>query len=818
MRLLTHSMVRILGLLALSGVLLGADLNNAVVVALPGLSATERKAVTVLVEESEKRTHIRWPIVDAWPAAHSNVTVIAVGETAQWETVAGPFAASFRGTTRQAAVEGYEIHQRTAHGTTAVVVLGSDPRGVLYGIGRLLREMSLGPGHADLPDGFELTSAPKTPLRGHQLGYRPKCNSYDAWDLATWEQYIRELAIFGCNAIELIPPRSDDDATSPHFPLPPQEMMIGMSRIAAEYGLDVWIWYPAMDPDYSQPATVAAALKEWAEVFRVLPRIDAVFVPGGDPGHTKPEYLMKLLEQQSINLKKYHSKAKIWVSPQGFNQAWMTEFVDILKSGSADWLGGIVHGPQVRVSQSELRQRIPSRFAIRLYPDITHSRQCQFPVPDWDTAFATTEARECINPRPVDEAIIFHHTAPGTVGFISYSEGCNDDVNKFVWLGLGWDPDAAPVTVLRDFSRWFIGHDAADGFAQGLLALERAWRGPLIANEGVETTLAQFQAMEKAAPPSRLRNWRFQQALFRACYDAYLRRRLIHEAAIEEAAVAQAVGMSGLEGSLAAMAAAEVILHRSAQVPDSGAALRQRIQELGEALFQSIGMQLSVTKYQAIAIDRGAALDTLDFPLNNRRWLLEQFARIRKMDKESERLAELDRVLHWTDPGPGGFYDDLGNPACQPHLVKGVGFQGDSGAFTVPRSDWEEDIVLDDDQETPPGARRVSWMDHAESLYDAPVRMHYSDLDPQATYRIRVVYAGDAPKKTIRLEAGKGLEVHPLVTKPWPFKPVEFPIPAAATAKGELDLAWYGEPGLGGNGRGCQVSEVWLIRDSPGKR
>jgi hypothetical protein len=62
------------------------------------------------------------------------------------------------------------------------------------------------------------------------------------------------------------------------------------------------------------------------------------------------------------------------------------------------------------------------------------------------------------------------------------------------------------------------------------------------------------------------------------------------------------------------------------------------------------------------------------------------------------------------------------------------------------------------------------------------------------------------------------LEVHPLVTKPWPFKPVEFPIPAAATAKGELDLAWYGEPGLGGNGRGCQVSEVWLIRDSPGKR
>ena len=234
---------------------------------------------------------------------------------------------------------------------------------------------------------------------------------------------------------------------------------------------------------------------------------------------------------------------------------------------------------------------------------------------------------------------------------------------------------------------------------------------------------------------------------------------------------------------------------------------------MGEALFQSIGMQLSVAKYQAIAIDRGAALDTLDFPLNNRRWLVDQFSRIRTLSTETNRLAELQRVLHWSDPGPGGFYDDLGNPGRQPHLVKGVGFQGDSGSFTVPRSDWEEDIVLDDDQETPPGARRISWMDHAESLYDAPLRMHYDDLDPQATYRVRVVYAGDAPKKTIRLEAGGGLEVHPFITKPWPFKPVEFPIPPAATAGGQLDLAWYGEPGLGGNGRGCQVSEVWLIRE-----
>ena len=65
----------------------------------------------------------------------------------------------------------------------------------------------------------------------------------------------------GWYAVELIPPRSDDAATSPHFPLPPMEMMVEMSRIANEYGLEVWIWYPAMDKDYSDPKTVEFALK-----------------------------------------------------------------------------------------------------------------------------------------------------------------------------------------------------------------------------------------------------------------------------------------------------------------------------------------------------------------------------------------------------------------------------------------------------------------------------------------------------------------------------------------------------------------------------
>ena len=152
---------------------------------------------------------------------------------------------------------------------------------------------------------------------------------------------------------------------------------------------------------------------------------------------------------------------------------------------------------------AELRAKVPARYPIRHYPDITHSLQSQYPVPDWDVAYAVTEGREVINPRPMDEAAIFRRTQPGAIGFLTYSEGCNDDVNKFIWSALGWDPEARVPDILRQYSRYFIGDKYEDSFAHALLALERNWRGPLATNLGVFTTLMQFQAMERASSPVR---------------------------------------------------------------------------------------------------------------------------------------------------------------------------------------------------------------------------------------------------------------------------------------------------------------------------
>jgi hypothetical protein len=805
--------VRLLVLFSCLGCVMSSralDLRNAVIVSAPDASPRQKQAVKMLVEEAEKRTSIRWPQMTTWPT--TNVPVIAVGLKSALREITGPHAKGLQSPPANV-TEGYRLCVRKAEKNPAVAILGNDERGVLFGVGNLLRALQMERGSVNLRDDLDITTAPKYPLRGHQLGYRPKCNSYDAWDLPVWEQYFRDLAVFGCNAIELIPPRSDDDADSPHFPRPPLEMMQGMSRLADGYGLDVWIWYPAMDKDYADPKTVESALSEWGAVFAKLSRVDAVFVPGGDPGHTQPKVLMALLEKQTKNLHRYHPKAQMWVSPQSFNQSWLEEFIDILKREQPGWLSGVVFGPQVRVSLPRLRELVPARYPIRHYPDITHSRQCEYPVADWDVAYAVTEARECINPRPEAEATIFRKTQPGTIGFLTYSEGCNDDVNKIVWSVLGWDPEAKVTDILRQYSRYFIGERYADNFTQGLIALEKNWQGPLLANQSVEVTLQQFQALERKASPADLKNWRFQQALFRAYYDAYVRHRLIYETDLEMQAMACLRRAPEVGVSRAISDATQILDRALAEHPNPD--WRTRIFQLGEALFQSIGMQLSVERYQAIAVDRGASLDTLDFPLNNRRWLAEQFARIRKLPPAPEGLKALDEILQWTNPGPGGFYDDLGNIACQPHLQRGLGFTEDPGCFQSARVDFEEDLVVDEPDEDPGVARRVSWMDHAEALYDAPLQMAYTGLDPNARYKVRVLYAGDSPKRKIRLVANDTLEVHPYLAKPMPFKPLEFPIAPEATRQGKLTLSWFGELGLGGNGRSCQVSEVWLIKDAP---
>jgi len=624
------------------------DLSKAKIVVLNPKKTIYNKAADMLRDEIDKRTRIGLEVVTRMPGKTVPTIMIGTAKKLARKSYRPPV-----GFEVPSKADGYALWIDTSKRQAATIcAAGYDDRGTLFAVGRLLRLLDMARDKVGLNSDIKVSTAPTYSLRGHQLGYRPKTNSYDGWDIGMWEQYYRDMIVFGMNAVELIPPTSDDAEDSPHFPKPKLEMMVLMSQLAADYGLDVWIWFTALDKkdgkrvDYSDEATINESLEEWSEVFKKLPKIDDVFVPGGDPGNTHPSILLPFMKKQKKVLNEYHPNARIWVSPQNFDRkgrnrdGWYKAFTDIMQNEQPKWLDGVVFGPTVPVSLPDLRKDMPPQYLIRRYPDITHTRSAPYAVQDWDKALNDTLGREAINPRPVAYAQIFRATQDYAIGFVSYSEGCNDDFNKIVWSCLGWDPDMKVEDIVKEYSRYFISQRYADKFARGLFGLEQNWVGPLKDNVGVYVTLNLFQELEKNATPQMKLNWRFQQALYRAYYDAYIRHRLIYEMELEAQAM-DVLRNSRQLGSLTAIDKAEAILDK-ATTQKVATDLRQRVFELAEALFQSIRMQHSVKKYHS---QRYANLDDIDEPLNDSKDMKEDFDDIRKLGAEDQRLAKINQVI-----------------------------------------------------------------------------------------------------------------------------------------------------------------------------
>jgi hypothetical protein len=778
------------------------DLSHSSVIIPRDIDGPETAAVQLLVNEVAKRTGVSWR-VSAWDSSENqkaSESCIFIGRSDQFpSSLLVPSALPARAMKPEA----FLIQTMGAGSAQRLMVAGEDDRGVLYGIGFLLRHIDYSKDRAILLAPLHVVSAPQFAVRGHQLGYRFKNNTYDAWTPEQFEQYIRDLAVFGTNTIEILPPNTDDAPSSPLFPLPAMEMMTRVSGIIQKYGLRCSVFYPAMANDYSDPRTIESELRVWGDVFSKLPQVDELMVPGGDPGHTDPAILFPFLAKVAAVLHQSHPNAGVWVSAQGFNADQMTRFYALV-AARPPWLTGIVVGPQSRDGLDVQRAHIPKQIPIRFYPDIAHSMHSQLPVPEWDVAYALTEGREVINPRPMAETTIFHHYAPYMNGFVTYSEGVNDDVNKFIWSALGWSAQTNPLATLREYARYFAGNDGfhADDFAAGIVSLEKNWAGPLAANISVNATLHRFEKMHQMATPAQSGNWRFEMALYRAFTDAYERHRLLIASAQEQTALGFLAGADRI-GSAAAMQKAEAALNAD---PPELAALkpwRNTIEDLAGRLFHDIGLQLSVTKYGASAIERGATLDTVDVQLNDRVWLEREFARIRAMRNESDRLQPILALVHWRDPEPGGFYDDLGVPSSEPHLVRGPGYPTDPAFFRT-----AVDGIAD---RTPDQGWRLSQLSYAGANYDHPLELRFSGLRAHTPYKLCIVYAGEDYAVPITLIANDSYLVHGPRARIANPESVEFTLPMKETASGSLDLKWTRPPGLGGGGRGLQVAEVWLV-------
>jgi hypothetical protein len=748
------------------------DLSGAVILVSPSVpSPMKTTAPQVLAEEVAKRTSLQLKTADNWDSK----TVIALALSTDKE-LAGTVIPVATGNDRpKLKKEGFRMVYSEENGKNILWIIGADSRGILYGIGKLLRIAQMKEGSLILPGAIDIATSPEYPLRGHQFGYRNTANSWDAWTVEQFDQHFREQMLFGANSFENIPFSSQ----SVHMKLPYEEMGVRLSEICEKYDADYWVWTPASF-DLKDKQLRLEALKTHEAFYQSVPRLNGVFFPGGDPGHNHPADVLPFLEELTVILHKYHPKATMWISLQGFDEEKAKYFFNYLNEKSPDWLTGVVHGPSSPPVDLE-RELLPEKYKHRLYPDITHTVRCSYPVKRWDQAFALTLGRECTNPQPLYYAEVFRKDAVFTDGFLSYSDGVHDDVNKVVFSQLGWDSKVDVKNVIQEYARFFFGNKITETATEGIFALEQNWVGPLLGNETVGKTLEHWKKLE-TENPQLAGNWRWQQLVMRAYYDAFIQQRQAYEKGLENKAY-EILATAGTIGADKAMHGALEVLKKKETEPVAQD-FRQKVVDYCENLFKSVGLQTSVPKYQASGYERGAILDFIDYPLNNRWWLEDEFKKVSEMISEEEKIARLDFIRNYENPGEGSFYDNISS-ADALHVVS----ETDDAIDYL----WENDGM---------SRKRLS-----TQLFQFQPELQYTELDPNSDYLIRVAGFGEAflranGERLTPTKYEKGFEQ---------FK--EFPLSKELIKDGKLKITFDkpNEEHLNWRQQ-SRVTDVWVLR------
>mmetsp|Transcript_73766 Transcript_73766/g.196637 ORF Transcript_73766/g.196637 Transcript_73766/m.196637 type:complete len:499 (-) Transcript_73766:27-1523(-) len=269
-----------------------------------------------------------------------------------------------------------------------------------------------------------------------------------------------------------------------------------------------------------------------------------------------------------------------------------------------------------------------------------HTIGCEFPIDGCDYVYAVV-CREPVNPRPLTFLRIVEDQAQwADAGCGCYSEGVNDDVNKYVWSALHWGADEkGPLAgssreqvlrySLRQWACLLAGVPrSADALVDGIFGLEQTWRKSAADSHPVQV-LRKFQQVEVQMTPRHMREcWRVNMLLFRAYYDAFLHRRFLNEQlAFREAGVLAAKGFEDeaklrvrqlvvpLDGAVGLQRSINVVaLGEAREGPGDVTHLYARCQALALTLNTQTGYQLSVG-HGGQHRQRGASFDNAWAPL-----------------------------------------------------------------------------------------------------------------------------------------------------------------------------------------------------------
>ena len=555
---------------------------------------TEKKAASVFAEEIKKRAGEAPEIIDS--EADGRIFEFILADESESEE--------------------YVV----SHTENRIAVTAHRLRALIYGAGLFIRKCEFTDGKVQLIKNISGAYAPVMRERGHQLSYTDMNNTYDAWTTEQFRQYFIDLMLFGNNTFESDSGGKGEENKMMHYTR--RECIRRNAEVCAELDINLSVWHPL-----SKDKTDEETLEELRETYGNICKLDVLFPPGGDPGDMQAEDFVERCKVMKRELVKYFPNAKMYPSAQAPHcyPDWGERFVKKMEELPEE-IDGVIFGPNHAMPIDDLRRRIDKRYPFRYYPDITHNVRCEVPVhfqqDNWHYALASTLSRESVNPRPVEYRELHRLIRPYVEGNVSYSEGVNDDLNKFVWSAMDFDPDCDLRESVMDYARAFFPGVDAEKLTKAIFALEQNWVGDPAENSSIDFCFDLFDELEKAYPQLS-ENWRFQLHLFRAYCDKIVRdRRLFELKLIDEAK---------LYAKDNAQKALEIL---RTDYPDCYKQKHDRLFPFAQKLYALIGIQLDVEHFGGMAWERGCTLDTIDNPVTDRQWLIS------KLEKDPENALD----------------------------------------------------------------------------------------------------------------------------------------------------------------------------------
>ena len=402
---------------------------------------------------------------------------------------------------------------------------------------------------------------------------------------------------------------------------------------------------------------------------------------------------------------------------------------------------------------------------------------------------------------------VFNDLMPYGVGDITHSSGHHDHFNQWMWQRLLWSPRTSLEAVINDYCNTWFGYEAAPIMAKALLILEENLEEqpgtPLPEKEGIKSYYDLVKQAGSLIPKELMeRDWLWRMYMQKGVLDRYTQLSVAQQMDLQSRI--EKYISSALKGGETKSAIDEALTWFDLTETDKMIALREEAKVLGDESNKIFG-------------ERNDGYFNLKHDFIGLGWLKRQLERS-KIAENSKREELLSMIVDYENPGEGGFYDNLGTFNIAPHVV--FGYPYDHGQPYVSQMLSE-------------GNRPSQRSMHFTQNEDQGVTLHYSNLDPKASYKIRFTFV--RPWYQERYAIRMNQKCQNIYADDIPIaKDVELPlqmsdfftydIPAKITADGDLTIRLersaavaHGdrvsvEQWRNSGGWGTLASEVWLIK------